>query len=302
MIMTNRTEYEVTSCTERTGDMPKIQGTRSRIEHEASSAMLFMMNTALITGASGGLGEEFARLCAADGNDLVLVARSKEKLEALGKELEGKHRIRVTVLSHDLSLPDAVRKLTLELKEKNIEVEILINNAGFGAYGLFHTTSYDQEKNLIAVNIAALTELTKSLVPMMVKRGSGKILDIASTAAFQPGPLMAVYYASKAYVMHFSLALSEELKGTGVTVTCLCPGPTKTGFEVNANLENSRLFRLGSMDAATVATIGYSAMKSGRPLIVAGLRNRIGAFMTRLVPKILAAKIAKSVQSPKSQQ
>lgn len=258
------------------------------------------MAVTLITGASGGLGEEFARLAAADGNDLVLVARSKEKLETLGEELEAKHTIRVTVLPHDLSTPDAVETLIAELKEKNIEPDILINNAGFGAYGLFHETSYEQEKNLIAVNVAALTELTKRVVPSMVKRGSGKILNIASTAAFQPGPLMAVYYASKAYVMHFSLALSEELKDTGVTVTCLCPGPTKTGFEANANLGNSRLFRLGSMDAATVATIGYSAMKSGRPLIVAGRRNKIGAFMTRFIPRMLAAKIAKSVQSPQS--
>ncbi len=262
-----------------------------------ASAILAPMATTLITGASGGLGEEFARLCAADGNNLVLVARSKEKLEALGKELEGKHHIRVTVLSHDLSLADAVRKLTLELKEKNIEPDILINNAGFGAYGLFHETGYEQEKNLIAVNVAALTELTKRLLPSMVRRGSGKILNIASTAAFQPGPLMAVYYASKAYVMHFSLALSEELKGTGITVSCLCPGPTKTGFETHANLGNSRLFRLGSMNAATVATIGYKAMKGGKPLIVAGLRNRFGAFMTRFIPKMLAAKIAKSVQA-----
>ncbi len=255
------------------------------------------MAIAVITGASGGLGEEFARLCAMDGNDLVLVARSKEKLEMLGKELQSKHRIQVTVLAHDLSLSDSVQKLTEELQSRNITPDILINNAGFGAYGLFHETEYRQEKNLIAVNIAALTELTKSLLPSMVKRGSGKILNIASTAAFQPGPLMAVYYASKAYVMNLSLALSEELKETGVTVSCLCPGPTKTGFEVNANLGSSRLFRLGSMDAATVATIGYEAMKQGRPLIVAGLRNRIGAFMTRFIPKMLAAKIARTVQS-----
>ena len=263
--------------------------------------MLSPMETALITGASGGLGEEFARLCAADGMNLVLVARSEEKLETLGKELQGKHGIRVTVLPHDLSLPDAIEQLTAELKNKNIEPDILINNAGFGAYGLFHETSYEQEKSLIAVNIAALTELTKILVPAMVKRGSGKILNIASTAAFQPGPLMAVYFASKAYVMNLSLALSEELRGTGVTVSCLCPGPTKTGFETNANMGSSRLFRLGSMDAVTVARIGYDEMKHGRPLVVAGLRNKIGAFATRLIPRLLAAKIARSVQAPEKQ-
>ncbi len=259
--------------------------------------MLRPMNSTLITGASGGLGEEFARLCAADGDDLVLVARSRGKLEELGKELEEKHRVRVTVLPSDLSLHDAVKKLTEELKNRNIEPTVLINNAGFGAYGLFHETAYEQEKSLIAVNIAALTELTKCLLPAMVKRKSGKILNIASTAAFQPGPLMAVYFASKAYVMNLSLALSEELRETGVTVTCLCPGPTKTGFEANANMGNSRLFRLGSMDATQVAQIGYNAMKRGKPLVVAGIRNKIGAFMTRFIPRMLAAKIARSVQA-----
>ena len=132
----------------------------------------------------------------------------------------------------------------------------------------------------------------------MVKNGSGKILNVASTAAFQPGPLMAVYYASKAYVMNFSLALSEELRGTGVTVTCLCPGPTRTGFETGAGMTASKLFKTSSMDALTVARIGYNAMKAGRPLIVAGLLNKIGTFMTRFIPKMLAAKIAKWVQSP----
>lgn len=261
--------------------------------------MLHPMDTALITGASGGLGEEFARLCAADGNNLVLVARSGGKLEELGKELEEKNRVRVTVLPFDLSLPDAVKKLTDELRNRNIEPTVLINNAGFGAYGLFHETAYEQEKSLIAVNIAALTELTKCLLPAMVKRRNGKILNIASTAAFQPGPLMAVYFASKAYVMNLSLALSEELRSTGITVTCLCPGPTKTGFETNAHMGNSRLFRLGSMDAATVAKVGYDAMKQGTPLAIAGLRNKIGAFMTRLIPRMLAAKIARSVQAQK---
>jgi len=256
------------------------------------------MRTALITGASGGLGEKFAWLLASDHHDLVLVARSKEKLELLAKELSLKYSIRTTALTYDLSQKDAVGSLLQELSEKNLQIDILINNAGFGAYGKFHETTYDHEKQLLTVNIEALTELTKMLLPDMVKRGSGKILNVASTAAFAAGPLMAVYYASKAYVMNLSIALNEELKGTGVSVTCLCPGPTKTGFEAGAGMQNSRLFKSALMDAATVATIGYRAMLKGKPLVVSGIRNKISTFGTRLVPRSLAAKIAKAVQSP----
>ncbi len=256
------------------------------------------MSTALITGASGGLGEKFAWLLAADKHDVVLVARSKEKLEALAKELSSKYGIRATVLAHDLSQKDAVGSLLKEVKEKNIIVDILINNAGFGAYGKFHETTYDHEKQLLDVNILAFTELTKMILPDMVKRGSGKVLNVASTAAFASGPLMAVYYASKAYVMSLSIALNEELKGTGVTVTCLCPGPTKTGFETGAGMQGSRLFKSSLMDAMTVSEIGYRAMLKGKPLVVAGFRNKLSVFGTRLVPRFLAAKIAKAVQSP----
>lgn len=256
------------------------------------------MPTSLITGASGGLGEKFAWLLAADHHDVILVARNKEKLEMLAKELTSKYGIRATVLVHDLSQKDAIGLLVKELKEKNLTVDILINNAGFGAYGKFFETTYDHEKQLIEVNIQALTELTKALLPDMVKRGSGKVLNVASTAAFAAGPLMAVYYASKAYVMNFSIALNEELKGTGVTVTCLCPGPTKTGFETGAGMQASRLFKSTLMDATTVANIGYRAMLKGKAFVVSGLRNKISAFATRLVPRTLAAKIAKAVQSP----
>ena len=256
------------------------------------------MKTALITGASGGLGEEFAKLFAADGVDLVLIARNREKLEALACELHVKHGITALALPCDLSIPEASAHLTEELKKRNITVDVLVNNAGVGAYGLFTETDGKHERDLLQVNILSLTELTKLLLPAMVKRGSGKILNIASTAAFQPGPLMAVYYASKAYVLNFSLALSDELSGTGVTATCLCPGPTRTGFEAGAGMTASKLFKAGSMDALPVARIGYEAMKAGRPLIVAGLLNRIGTFMTRLIPRMLAAKVARWVQGP----
>lgn len=256
------------------------------------------MSTALVTGASGGLGEQFAWLLAADHHNLVLVARSKEKLEILAQKLSEKYKITTTVLAYDLSESTTIQSLTAELRERNITIDILINNAGFGAYGKFHQTTYDHEKQLIDVNIGALTELTKALLPGMVKRESGKILNVASTAAFAPGPLMAVYYASKAYVMNLSIALSEELRGTGVTITCLCPGPTKTGFEVSAGLQGSRLFKSALMDAGTVARIGYQAMWEEKPLVIAGLRNKLSAFGTRIVPRWLAARVAQAVQSP----
>ena len=256
------------------------------------------MSTALITGASGGLGEKFAWLLAADHHDLVLVARSKDKLESLASELSKKFAIHTTVLAHDLAADNAVKALLTELQEKHITVDILINNAGFGSYGPFHKTPWDHEKQLLRVNMEALTELTKALLPGMVQRKNGKVLNIASTAAFTPGPLMAVYYASKAYVMNLSIALHEELRGSGVTVTCLCPGPTKTGFEIGAGMQRSRLFKMKLMDAGEVAAMGYWAMKIGKPLIVSGLRNKLGVFGTRLVPRIVAAKIAKAVQSP----
>lgn len=256
------------------------------------------MKTVLITGASGGLGKEFARLFAADGYDLVLVARNQERLQSLAKELESKYNITAHVLCYDLSVANAAAMLVQELQKRNIHVHTLVNNAGFGGFGLFHETNYEQEQQLLQVNITALTDLTKLLLPQMVQRKLGAILNIASTAAFQPGPLMAVYYASKAYVMNFSLALSVELKGTGVTVTCLCPGPTKTGFEKNAHMGTSRLFQKRVMDGVTVAEIGYRALKAGRPLVIAGRLNAFGAFMTRFVPRIWAARIARSVQAP----
>lgn len=256
------------------------------------------MSTALITGASGGLGEKFAWLLAADHHDLILVARSKDKLENLASELSKKFAIRTTVLAHDLAEESAVKALIAELLEKNITVDILVNNAGFGSYGRFHETPWEHEKQLLRVNMEALTELTKALLPGMVQRKNGQVLNIASTAAFTPGPLMAVYYASKAYIMNLSIALHEELRGTGVTVTCLCPGPTKIGFEIGAKMQRSRLFKMKLMDAGEVAEMGYRAMKSGKPLIVSGLRNKLGVFATRLLPRIVTAKIAKAVQPP----
>ena len=193
--------------------------------------------TALITGASGGIGYEFAKLLAKDCNTLVLVARSKDRLKEIKKELETASPISVIVVAQDLSEPDAAEKIFRRLESEHIIVDILINNAGFGDHGAFVETDWRKEEKMIAVNISALTEMTKLFLKGMVERKSGRILNVASTAAFQPGPFLAVYYASKAYVLSFSEVIVNELKGKGVTVTALCPGPTATGFALAARME-----------------------------------------------------------------
>lgn len=258
-----------------------------------------MSYTTLITGASGGLGELFARLAAAEGNDLVLVARSVEKMEALGRELGAKYGITTHVIGQDLTAPDAVSRIIAAVQQKNLTITQLINNAGFGAFGLFHTTDYVQERDLLQVNVDVLTELTKALLPGMVQRKFGRILNVASTAAFQPGPLMAVYYASKAYVLSFSIALQEEVRGTGVTVSCLCPGPTRTHFQATANMQKSPLFAR-AMDPLPVAQAGYRGMQLGTTVIVPGTFNRIGTWLAKFAPRSWAARIARFAQTPRS--
>lgn len=252
--------------------------------------------TALITGASSGLGAQFASILAQKKWNLILVARSKDALDALATELESAHHIAVGVVTQDLSLSDAAAALIHAIKDTPID--LLVNNAGFGDFGLFQESDPKRIRQMIDLNIGTLTDLTRAILPQMIARKHGRILNVASTAAFQPGPLMAVYYATKAYVLIFSEALSNELQGTGVTVTCLCPGPTKTNFEKNAHLETSALFTHGLMDAETVATIGLDACMKGKALIIPGIKNKIGAFMTRFVSLSIAAKVARWVQSP----
>jgi hypothetical protein len=253
--------------------------------------------TTMITGASSGLGAEFARLAAADKSDVVLVARSVDKLNVIGAALERDHGVRATILAEDLAQPDCAGVIADALAARGIEIDSLINNAGFGTYGPFAETSLEEERQMIDVNIAALTMLMKRLVPGMVARRRGRILNVASTAAFQPGPLMAVYYASKAYVLSLSEALAEELAGTGVTVTCLCPGPTRTGFQARARMERSGLFKvLSVMDAATVARQGYAGMKAGRTLVIPGLLNKLTAQAIRFTPRRVAPKVVRAMQ------
>jgi short-subunit dehydrogenase len=255
-----------------------------------------MLSVALITGSSQGLGEEFAKLLAADGENLVLVARSEEKLNELSKELSIRHGIRVFPVPEDLSAEGAIDRLMAILEREELQVTTLINNAGIGGYGKFHLRDWSEDAHMIHLNVLALAELTRKILPTMLKAKEGSILNVASTAAFPPGPLMAVYYATKAFVLSFSEAIREELKGTGVNVTCLCPGPTKTGFAEHAELQGSRLFRGSIMDAKTVATIGYKGMLKGRALVIPGWRNWILMFGVRLVPLWVSAKIARRAQ------
>jgi len=254
-------------------------------------------NTALITGASSGIGLELANLFARDGNDLVLVARNEGKLRQLASRLEGEFGIATRVLAADLAKAHAAQELVMTLNVHEVTIDALVNNAGFGLSGPFVATDLDKELEMIQVNIVALTELTKLLLPGMVARRSGRILNLASTAAFQPGPLMAVYYATKAYVLSFSEAIADELRDSGVTVTALCPGPTDTGFAVAARLESSRLFNMAKpMTSAAVARIGYEAMKRGKRVVIPGMRNKLLAQSIRLTPRRMVTTFVRKLQ------
>jgi short-subunit dehydrogenase len=252
---------------------------------------------ALVTGGSGGIGLELAKVLARNDFDLVLVARKRDTLEAAAGQLEGKFAVKAHVFTSDLTRADAPQAIFDFLQNENIPIEVLVNNAGFGLGGEFSETEVQRELEMIQVNISALTHLTKLFLAPMIKRKSGRVLNVASTAAFQPGPLMAVYYASKAYVLSFSGALSEELRNSGVTVTALCPGPTHTGFADAAEMGNSRLFNtFGIADAADVAEYGFDAMMHGKRLAIPGVRNKVLAQANRLAPRALSARIARMLQ------
>ena len=247
--------------------------------------------TVLITGASSGIGRELAKCFAADGSRLVLVARRGGALESWAAELRQSCKIQAQVFTADLAHPETPNRLTAHLQTAGLKVDILVNNAGFGAQGPFAQLPVDRQLEMIQVNIAALTHLTRLLLPRMIERRRGGILNVASTAAFQPGPLMAVYYATKAYVLSFSEAIAEELRGTGLTITTLCPGPTETNFITVANMRRSRLARMGTMSAEVVARFGHEAFRRGQCVAVAGLRNRLSASAVRLGPRWIVRKI-----------
>jgi uncharacterized protein len=255
------------------------------------------MQTTLITGASSGIGLELARIAAAQRRDLVLVARSEDKLNDLARELQQQHGVRVHVIEADLSRPGAAAAVVARLSGLDLEIDVLVNNAGFGLYGRFAETPLDTELQMVQLNVVALTELTKRLLPGMTARRSGRIMNVASTAAFLPGPLMAVYYATKAYVLSFSEAIANELAGSGVTVTALCPGPTTSGFQAAAKLGTSRLVS-GKVLASSrdVARIGWDAMMAGTTVVVPGVFNRLTVSMPRVLPRRIVAAIVRRAQ------
>jgi short-subunit dehydrogenase len=253
--------------------------------------------TALITGASTGIGYELARLFARDGFNLVLVARDGLRLIKIGDEFERSSDVSVTVLPKDLSQPTATQEIYDELQSKRIDVDILINNAGFGVSGPFSETNLQKERQMIQVNIVALTQLTKLFLPAMLTRNFGRILNVGSTVSFLPGPGDAVYCATKAYVLSFSEAIAEELRGTGVTVTTLCPGPTKTEFAARADMTDSKIFQGRVSSAQEVAEAGYRALMHGRTTAVVGWANKLLIFSLRFSPRSVVARISKSLLS-----
>lgn len=255
------------------------------------------MATALITGASGGIGLELAKIHAAKKDDLILVARSAAKLEALAHELRKLHGIKVFTLATDLSEADAATQVFAYTTGNNLEVDYLINNAGFGDFGLFAGSDWKKQHRMMELNMTTLTHLCHLYLPGMIRRRAGKIMNVASTAAFQPGPTMAVYYASKAYVLHFSEALSNELKNTGVTITTLCPGPTESGFQEAAAMEESRLVKGRKMPSSyEVAQYGYKAMMQGKTVAIHGLMNYLMANAIRFTPRSIALKVVRFIQ------
>ena len=254
------------------------------------------MPTTLITGASAGLGAGFARACAARGDDVVLVARREDRLTALAAELTSGGGIRAEAIAADLAAPGAVAALTAEVERRGLTIDTLINNAGFGARGSFATIDGASQAAMIDLNCRALVELCHAVLPGMIARGSGGILNIASTAAFQPGPWMAVYYATKAFVLSFSEALHEEVRTQGVKVAALCPGATRTEFAEIAAMEGTPLFRRFAGDAEAVVRDGLAALDGNAAVKVSGLRNAAMAGSIRFTPRFLARRIAGSMQ------
>lgn len=252
--------------------------------------------TALITGASGGIGEAFARKMAASAYNVILVARSADKLHALEQELAAAYNITATGLPYDLTDAAAPQAIYDTLQAQALTVDLLINNAGYATYGKFHEAELQKELNMIQLNITTLVDLTHRFLPGMVARRHGRILNVASTAAFQAGPLMAVYYASKAFVLSFSEALANELEGTGVTVTALCPGPTASGFQARAAMEESKLVQSGLMTAEAVVERGYAGLLAGETVVIPGLYNQVGTLAARLLPRKLMTRTVRNMQ------
>ncbi|MEH2069117.1 MAG: SDR family oxidoreductase [Nostoc sp.] len=256
--------------------------------------------TALITGAASGIGYQLACLFAADDYNLVLVDKNGIKLLEIAEKFQLKFGNFVKDIVKDLSISTSPEEIFTELQQANIKVDVLVNNAGFGTYGLFNETDLTAELEMLQVNLVCLTHLTKLFLKDMVNQGEGKILNVASAAAFQPGPLMAVYFATKAYILSFSEAIANELEGTGVTVTVLCPGSTESAFHQRTGMANSKMLKSKRMmDAQTVAEIGYRGLMKGKIIVIPGFINKLLAKIVRFVPRKIVTKIVRNMQEEK---
>jgi short-subunit dehydrogenase len=259
-----------------------------------------MSKTALITGASNGIGYELAKVNAANGINLVLVARNKGKLEELRKEIEEEKKVWVYTVGKDLSLPGAAKEVYDELKTRSISIDYLINNAGFGDVGLFEESDWDRQEQMINLNIMAVAHFTRLFLPDMICRGGGRIMNLASTASFQPGPTMSVYFATKAFVLSFSEALNNEVKKHGITVTALCPGPTHSGFQSAASRQDPKFFNGNKFPSSReVAEFGYRAMIKGTSVAVHGFKNSLFVKSLKFVPRSLVLKLTRQIQARK---
>jgi len=250
----------------------------------------------LITGASSGIGRALAECFARDGSELILTARRADRLAELAGELSRRHNVSSRTIPIDLSAPEAPERLCRMLADDGVQVDVLVNNAAFGANGSFHQLDAARQMEMVRLNVAAPTELCRLLLPGMVERKRGGILNVASIAAFQAGPRMGIYYASKAYLLSLSEALAEELRGSGVKVSCLCPGPTTTEFARVAGMSDALLFRFGPMTAESVARSGYRGFRRGRCIVIPGIGNRLLVCTARLAPRWLSRKVAKWLQ------
>jgi short-subunit dehydrogenase len=257
--------------------------------------------TAMVTGASSGIGKEMAIELAKKGINLVIVARNESALNELKLEIESKFAVKVWPLALDLSLPENTERLLNFTKTNKIDIDYLINNAGFGDFGFFHESRWEKQEQMINLNILALTRLTHFYLNEMLNRQKGRILNVASVASFQPGPLMSVYYATKAFVLHFSEALNNEVKDSGITVTALCPGPTESGFQKAAALENSKLFnRFKMQDSHSVAVHGIKAMMKGKAIAIPGIGNYLMATLASFFPRSFVVKMIRFVQDKRA--
>jgi short-subunit dehydrogenase len=253
-----------------------------------------MKNVALITGASSGIGEDLAHIHAEHGHDLVIVARSEDKLNALKKELENKHDVKVKVLVKDLSNLNTAKEIYDELKSENIEIEYLINNAGFGGVGAFHTRDWKKDESMMMVNMVTPTYLTRLFLPEFVARKSGRILNVSSTASFLPGPGQAVYFATKAYMQFLTNALWQEVKDSGVTVTNLMPGATASGFGARSGMDKTSMFS-HTASSRRVAEDGYNGMMAGKLDVITGM-NFMGRLTIKLAPFLPKKMLLKQIQ------